>query len=107
MDEMRAVAPRIHDYTDYTREFLTLGQDPAARGEKLEGAYYLWSAEFYMFGDDPGKQTTRRQFLQLTRERYGFEGTGHFDVPYQTGALSAFRSAPAPAQGDDRPVRRI
>src|SRR5215471_15766077 len=75
MDEIRAVVPRIHDYNDYTREFLALTQDALGRGEKLKGAYYLRSAEFYMFGDDPRRQATRRQFLQLMREHYGFKTT--------------------------------
>src|SRR5215471_1663476 len=99
MDEIRAVVPRIHDYNDYTREFLALTQDALGRGEKLKGAYYLWSAEFYMFGDDPRRQATRRQFLQLMREHYGFQDNGHFGIPYETGALSAFRSAPPKTRG--------
>ena len=99
MDEIRAVVPRIHDYNDYTREFLALAQDALGRGEKLKGAYYLRSAEFYMFGDDPRRQATRRQFLQLMREHYGFQDNGHFDVPYETGALSSFRSAPPQPRG--------
>jgi alpha-beta hydrolase superfamily lysophospholipase len=95
--EMRAVGPRIHDYKDYTREFLALGEAALGCGEKLNGAYYLRSAEFYMFADDTRKQPTRRQFLQLIREHYGFTGTGHFDIPYDSGALSAYRPTP-PAQ---------
>src|SRR5215471_6644578 len=34
MDEIRAVVPRIHDYNDYTREFLALTQDALGRGER-------------------------------------------------------------------------
>src|SRR5215470_1781823 len=52
-----------------------------------------------MFGDDPRKQATRRQFLELMREHYGFQDNGHFDVPYETGALSAIRSAPPQPRG--------
>jgi pimeloyl-ACP methyl ester carboxylesterase len=99
MDEMRAIAPKIHDYKDYTREFLALAQDALGRGEKLKGAYYLRLAEFYMFGDDPRKQDTRRQFLQLMREYYGFGDNGHFEVPYETTVLSAFRAGPPQPKG--------
>jgi len=99
MDEMRAIAPRIHDYTDYTREFLALGNSALGRGEKLKGAYYLRSAEFYMFGDDPRKQPTRRQFLQLMREQYDFGENAHVEVPYETSVLSAFRSASPQSKG--------
>src|SRR5262249_4903267 len=59
IDEMRAIAPKIHDCRDYTREFLALAQDALSRGEKLKGAWYLRSAEFYMFDDDPRKQDSR------------------------------------------------
>ena len=93
IDEMGAIAPKIHDYKDYTREFLALAQDALGRGEKLKGAWYLRSAEFYMFDDDPRKQDSRRQFLQLMREYYSFGDNDHFEVPYETTVLSAFRAA--------------
>ena len=99
IDEMRAIAPKIHDYKDYTREFLALAQDALGRGEKLKGALYLRSAEFYMFDDDPRKQDSRRQFLQLMREYYGFADNDHFEVPYETTVLSAFRAAPPQPKG--------
>ena len=94
IDEMRDVAPRIHDYTDYTREFVGLARRALDSGRKLEGALYLRSAEFFMFGDDPRKQTTRRTYIQLMAEVYGFEDRDRFEIPYETGALSAFRSTP-------------
>jgi alpha-beta hydrolase superfamily lysophospholipase len=99
IDEMRAIAPKIHDYKDYTREFFALAQDALGRGEKLKGALYLRSAEFYMFDDDPRKQDSRRQFLQLMREYYGFGDNDHFEVPYETTVLSAFRAAPPQPKG--------
>ena len=37
IDEMRDVAPRIHDYTDYTREFVGLARRALDSGRKLEG----------------------------------------------------------------------
>ena len=96
LDEIRTVAPRIHDYADYTREFLELGDAALSRGDNLEGAYYIRSAEFYMGADDPRKQPTRRQYLELMRTYYDLADR-HFDVPYETGVLSAFRPSP-PAQ---------
>ena len=96
LDEIRTVAPHIHDYADYTREFLELGDAALTRGDNLEGAYYIRSAEFYMGADDPRKQPTRRQYLELMRSYYDLADR-HFDVPYETGSLSAFRPSP-PAQ---------
>jgi len=94
IDAIRSVGPKIRDYRDLTRELLALGEAALKRGERLQSAYFLRSAQFYMFADDPRKQDTRRQFLQLIREHYGFADTGHFEVPYETGALSAYRWAP-------------
>lgn len=99
ISEMRAVAPRIHDYTDYTREFLALSQQALARGETLKGAYYLRSAEFFMFSTDPMKQPARRQFLRLMRDHFGVSASEHYDIAYQGGALSAYRFTPADPKG--------
>jgi pimeloyl-ACP methyl ester carboxylesterase len=93
IDEIRAAAARIHDYTDYTREFLALGDAALARGDNLEGAYYLRSAEFYMGKDDSRKQPSRLQYLKLMRAHFGLADS-RFEVPYEDGVLSAFRPAP-------------
>ncbi len=97
--EMRAVVPRIHDYTDYTREFLALSQQALAHGETLKGAYYLRFAEFYMFSNDSRKQPARRQFLQLMRERFGVKASEQYDIPYQASTLSAYRFTPLHPKG--------
>ncbi len=99
ISEMRAVAPRIHDYADYTREFLALSQQALARGETLKGALYLRSAEFYMINTDSRKQPARQQFLQLMRGRFAVEDSDHYDVPYQAKTLSAYRFTPDQPKG--------
>jgi len=97
IEEMRSVSPRIHDLTDYTREFVALGEAALERGERLKGAYHLRSADFFMLSNDPRKQSTRRQYIQLMREHFGITDSDHFDVPYESGAISAYRLTP-PAQ---------
>jgi pimeloyl-ACP methyl ester carboxylesterase len=99
LGEIRKVVPRIHDYTDYTREFLVLSQEALARGETLKGAYYLRSAEFFMFSNDPRKQSSRLQFLQLMRDYFGVKASNQYSIPYQTGALSAYRFTPSHIKG--------
>jgi len=94
IEEMRSVSPRIHGLTDYTREFVALGEAALQRGERLKGAYYLRSAVFFMFDNDPRKQPTRRRYIQLMREHFGVSEINHFDVPYETGAISAYRLTP-------------
>jgi alpha-beta hydrolase superfamily lysophospholipase len=99
IEAMRAVAPRIHDYNDYTREFLALSEQALARGQTLQGAYYLRSAEFYMFNNDPRKQPARRQFLHLIREHFGVRASEHYAISYQGSTLSAYRFTPLQPKG--------
>src|SRR5215470_5464299 len=96
---MRSVSPRIHDLTDYTREFLALGEAAFLRGEQLKGAYYIRGAEFCMFDNDPKKDPTRRRFIRLMREQFGIADKDHFSVPYGSSALSAYRIAPDNPRG--------
>src|SRR5262249_16512978 len=79
--EMRAVGPKIRDYTDYVREFLRLSEQAARQGERLKAAYYLRSAEFYMFPDDPRKPSARSEFVGLMREQFAVAGDAYHRVP--------------------------
>jgi len=99
LDEIRAVAPRIHDYADYTREFRILAEHALAQGHNLKGAFYLRAAEFFLFPDDPIKQPTRERFLQLIKTHYGVTEADHATIPYESGALSAYRFTPTAAKG--------
>lgn len=99
LDEMRAVAPRISDYTDLTREFLALAEHALANGQLLKGAFYLRTAEFFMFPTDSAKRPTRERFLQVIKMHYGVKETDHSTIPYEGGALSAYRFAPPAPKG--------
>jgi pimeloyl-ACP methyl ester carboxylesterase len=99
--DMKSVAPKIHDYTDYVREFLNLSERALARGMTLEGANYIRSAEFFMFPDDPRKPVARADYLQLMKQHFQVEDSAHYRVPYapglSLGRLSAYRfTHPAP-----------
>jgi len=95
--EMKAVAPKIHDYTDYVREFLNLSERALARAMTLEAANYLRSAEFFMFPDDPRKPASRARYLQLMKQHLHVEDDAQYWVPYAQGLslslrrLSAYR----------------
>lgn len=97
--EMRAVAPGIHDYADFTREFLALAERALAGGRRLKGAYYLRAAEFFMFPEDAAKRPARARFLRLLRDHYGITEADHYCSPYERGMLSAYRFFPARAKG--------
>ena len=89
--EMRAAAPKIHDYRDYSRGFLSLSDQTLQKGETLKGAYYLRSAEFYMFPDDSRKQSARCEFARLMREHFRVTDEACHSVPYDTWKLSSYR----------------
>ena len=89
--EMRTVAPKIRDYADYVREFLGLSDQALHKGETLKGAYYLRSAEFYMFPDDPRKRPSRKEFVRLMNDHFGVTKEAHHSVPYTSGKLSSYR----------------
>jgi pimeloyl-ACP methyl ester carboxylesterase len=97
--EMLDVAPRIHTYADHQREFLALAKQALKNGKKLEAAYYLRDAEFFMFPTDPAKQPTRKQFMELMMECHGVTDDLQYAVPYQPAALKAFRFQPPHPKG--------
>ena len=97
LDEMRAVASRIADYADFTREFLVLAEQALTNGQSLKGAFYLRAAEFFMFPIDAAKRPTRERFLELIKTYFGVTEADHSTIPYEGGALSAYRfTRPAP-----------
>ena len=99
LEEMLAVAPRIADYTEFTREFLALAENALSNGQRLKGAFYLRAAEFFMFPADSAKRPTRARFLQLVKAHYGVTETDHSTIPYEGGALSAYRFTPPAPKG--------
>lgn len=99
LDEMRSVAPRIADYTDFTREFLALAELSLTNGQWLKGAFYLRAAEFFMFPTDSAKRPTRERFLQVIKRHYGVTETDQSIIPYEDGALSAYRFTPPAPKG--------
>ncbi len=92
--EMRTIAPRIRDYTDYKREFFTLAEKALIHDQKLKAAYYLRAAEFFIFPDEPEKLPTRERFLRLIREHYGIKESELLSIPYGNSILPAYRFTP-------------
>ncbi len=97
--EMRSVAPNIHDYTDYVREFLNLSDKALAGGGTLEGANYLRSAEFFMFPGDPRKPLARTRYAQLMKQRFEVRDENHHWIRYGSSKLSAYRFTPPAPHG--------
>lgn len=94
LNEMREVTPLIHNYADYTREFLTLSEKAYAQNRLLHAACYLRSAEFFMFPDDARKNASRLQYIKWMKEYYGIKDSQHFNIPYENITMSAYRFTP-------------
>lgn len=97
LQEVRMAAPKIRDYRDWKREILGLAEGALANGRKLDAAYYLRAAEFYMMPDDPDKLPARERFVALMRSYYGV-GEAKM-VPYGSDSLPAYRFAPESPKG--------
>lgn len=102
LEDMRTVAPRIKNYEDWKREFVSLAQKSFAEGKKLKSAYYYRAAEFFTFSGDPDKKGLREKFLKLVRESHGMDDAKHYLIPYangdEKGFLSAYRITPESPQ---------
>jgi len=94
LDEMTEVTPLIHNYADYTREFLALSEKAYAQNRLLHAACYLRSAEFFMFPDDGRKNASRLRYIQWMKEYYQIQDMQHFNIPFENITMSAYRFTP-------------
>lgn len=99
LQEVLAAAPKIRDYRDWKRELLGLAEGALANGRKLDAAYYVRAAEFYMMPDDPDKLPARERFVTLARPYYGVSEAETEKVPYDGGFLPAYRFVPESSKG--------
>ncbi len=65
LEELRAIAPRIHDYADWKRELLALARTAEAERRTLNAFAYYRAAEFFMAVDDPDRLPTFEKFVAL------------------------------------------
>ncbi|WP_414581172.1 alpha/beta hydrolase [Scytonema sp. PCC 10023] len=91
LEDMQTVAPKIKTYADLRREFLALSEQALDQDRPLPAAYYLRTAEFFVWADDPQKRPMRHRFIQMMRQCYGITGNEQYQIPYQTGFLPAYR----------------
>jgi pimeloyl-ACP methyl ester carboxylesterase len=94
LEEMQTVAPKIKTYTDLRHEFLLLSEQAFQQNRPLAAAYYLRTAEFFVWADDPQKHPMRDRFIQLMHQCYGIVESEQYQIPYETGFLPAYRFTP-------------
>ena len=103
LEEMRLVAPRIANYSDWKREFLALATNASRQGHILRAGYYYRCAEFFMRPDDADRKDTRENFLRAVRSVYGLDQLQRHRIAYTDGTnegmLPAYRFTPAQTKG--------
>ncbi len=90
---MREVARRISTYRDYVEEFLALSRDAIVGGDELDGAYFLRSAEFFMFPGDPRRAASRLEFTSLMRRLFAVPDAALEQIRFGSVHLPAYRFA--------------
>jgi pimeloyl-ACP methyl ester carboxylesterase len=98
-DDLHRVASRIRTYDDWKREMLELADEKVHAGALLDAAYYVRAAEFFMLPGDRDKRPAYDRFLELIDCHYGDLAAHRHHVPYETGALPAYRFAASEAKG--------
>jgi pimeloyl-ACP methyl ester carboxylesterase len=99
LDEIRAAAPRISSYDDWTREMLQLSDNALGAGRLLPAAYYSRGAQFFLDPDDPRYEPALQRFLDNVLAGNGVTEDRHHLVPYQGTHLSAYRFTPDRPRG--------
>jgi pimeloyl-ACP methyl ester carboxylesterase len=93
--DIEPILPRLTDYPAYRREFLQLACAAERAGRPLAAAYYLRSAEFFMWADDPAKPGIRQSFLELMWHGHGLTSADRHLIRYddgeRRGCLPAYR----------------
>jgi len=91
---MRVVAPRIHDFDDWTREMLALADRAEADGRIDHAARYVRAAAFFMSARDPRQRESYRRFRALF-DRAGGDALSRREVAWR-GARLPVIELPAP-----------
>lgn len=99
LDEMRAAAPRISSFDDWTREMLKLSDEALAAGRSLPAAYYSRGAQFFLDPGDPRFKPALQRFLDNVEAGTGATADEHHLIPYQQTQLSAYRFTPDRPRG--------
>lgn len=80
--DIEAISSKLINIQSYQSEFRSLAEQALGKGEKLQAAYYLRSAEFFMKEDDPDKKKTRQKFIQLIRDYFSISEKEYFEIPF-------------------------
>jgi pimeloyl-ACP methyl ester carboxylesterase len=93
LEEMRSIASRIANYSDWKREFLAVAESASRQGHVLRSGYYFRAAEFFMRPDDPDRKIARQKFLHAVESAHAPAEVERHDIPYADGRAQGFLPA--------------
>ncbi len=97
LEDMEEAGRRIRNFSDWKIVMLDLGESALAEGRIMNAAFYYRAAEFYVFQEDPEKETLYDKFIELFYTVFEKDGLERAAVPYGEAALPVIR---VPASGD-------
>lgn len=97
LEDMEEAGRRIRNFSDWKIVMLDLAESALAEGRIMNAAFYYRAAEFYVFQEDPEKETLYDKFIELFYTVFEKDGLERAAVPYGEAALPVIR---VPASGD-------
>lgn len=91
LEDIRAVANRIHDIESWHDEWLTLAQTAEEEKRHLHAAYGYRMAEFFLTQDRPEKAARYKDFMRCFYQAMNPQDFERHEVPYEGKFLPAMR----------------
>jgi pimeloyl-ACP methyl ester carboxylesterase len=91
LEEIRAIAARIHDFKSWHAEWLALARNAEQDKRYLHAAYGYRMAEFFLTEDRPEKMECYKAFVRCFYQGINPNDFERFEVPYEGKTLPAMR----------------
>ncbi len=99
LEEMKEIAPRIKDYSDWKNEMIQLAEKTKTENRLLNAAFYYRAAEFFTDPTDSDKISLYDKFIELFNRSIKNSKVERFSIPYEDGCLLAIRLSPKESRG--------
>ncbi len=97
--ETEAIGNAVQDLENWAPTLIGFAEQYLEEGRPLAAAFCYRAAEFYVLPGDPLKKQLYDQFTELFYEFIQVSGLEKFSIPYQDGALPAWRLTPKNKRG--------
>ncbi|MFX1292711.1 MAG: alpha/beta fold hydrolase [Promethearchaeota archaeon] len=90
IEDVKEIAPKIKDFSDWKRETLRIADKALKEGNLPTAAMSYRSAEFFTSPDDPDKEQLYDKFIELFYQIYESAKNQRIEIPYEDSFLPAF-----------------